>query len=163
MVGSSEYGEGAVRISVADPGGSSRIFKKHVGDIPAHGFGFVDDEYAAAAHRLKICGALHRAKLADAQHRTSHRRLESHWIGHQHPHIWMRLQNQWSSLDHRGVGAFAALGQALLDQALRLSEQRDALAGVAFATRIIGQALAICSLRKKPRQSVLADTTRPGE
>jgi hypothetical protein len=28
MVGKSAYGEGAVRISVADPGGSSKIFKK---------------------------------------------------------------------------------------------------------------------------------------
>lgn len=43
-------------------------FQKNVGDVPAHGLRAIQNEYAAAAHRLEIGGALNSAKLADTQH-----------------------------------------------------------------------------------------------
>jgi hypothetical protein len=72
----------------------------------------------------------------------------------------MSLQDQRSAFDGGGVGAFATLGEALSDQALWLGEQRDALAGVAFAAGIVCEPLAIGCLREQPRQRVLADTSR---
>jgi hypothetical protein len=101
--------------------------------------------------------------LADAQDWTRYRGLEAHWIGDQRPDVRMRLQNQGSAFDHGRIGAFAAFGEALLDQALPFGEQRDALAGVTFAAGIVGEAFAIRCLREEPRQGVLANALRAGK
>jgi hypothetical protein len=75
----------------------------------------------------------------------------------------MGLQDERDTFDGGGIGTFAALGEALLDQALWVGEERDALAGVAFAASIVGEALAVCGLRKEPGESELADAMRAGE
>ena len=123
MVGSSVYGDGAVRISVAEPGGSSRIFKKDVGDVPVHGFGAIQNKDAATSHGLEVGGALDGAELADAQHRARDGTLQANGVGDEGPDVGVRLQDQGDAFDGGGVGAFAALGEALFDELLRIGEQ----------------------------------------
>ena len=163
MVGSREYGDGAIKISVADGGGSSRIFRKYVGDVPAHGVRAIEDEDAAAAHGLEIGGALHRANLADAQHGAGYRSFEPDGIGNEGPHVGMSLQNEGHALDHGGIGAFAALGEALLDEQGGIGEQCDALAGGALAAEIIGEALASGGLREHAGERVFTYAACAGE
>ena len=90
-------------------------FQENVGDIPAHGFCAIENENAAATHGLKVSGALDGAQLADAQHGTRDGALQADGIGHKRPNVGMRLQDQRYALDRRGVRAFAAFHQALLD------------------------------------------------
>jgi hypothetical protein len=75
----------------------------------------------------------------------------------------MGLQDERGALDRRGVSAFAALGETLFDEPLRLGEQCDALAGVTLAAGIVGEAFAVCSLRKDARQRVFANALRAGK
>jgi hypothetical protein len=75
----------------------------------------------------------------------------------------MGLQDERGALDHGGVGAFAALGEALFDEPLRFGEQCDALAGVTLAAGIVGEAFAVCSLRKDARKSVFAKALWSGK
>ncbi len=163
MVPSREYAEGAVRIKVAEPGGSSRTLRQTLATSSAHGFGAVEDKNAAAAHGLERRGALNGANLADAQHGAGDGSFEAHGIGNERPDVGMRLQDQWSALDGGGVGAFAALGDALLDELLRIGEERDALTGVALTAEIVGEALAVGSLREHARERVFADSARAGK
>src|SRR5208282_818654 len=60
-------------------------------------------------------------------------------------------------------GAFASLGEAGLDQRLRIGKARDFLAGRALAAEIVFQALAIRGLRKHSGESELPDSAGPGE
>jgi len=78
-------------------------------------------------HRLKIGGALYGAKLADAEHGPSD------WIfrrtdGHQRPDIRMPIARSVGTRSRWRVGTFAALGEALLQQAWG-SRVNDPLAG----------------------------------
>ena len=75
----------------------------------------------------------------------------------------MRLKNQGDAFDGGGVGAFAALGEALLDDWVGVGEKRDAFAGFAFAAEVVFQAFAIGGLREHPGQSEFAYTPRAGE
>jgi hypothetical protein len=75
----------------------------------------------------------------------------------------MGLQDQRSALDGGGIGAFAAFGEALFDEALRISEQRNALAGVAPPAGVVSEAFTICSLGEEAGERVFANATRSGE
>ena len=103
------------------------------------------------------------AQLADADHRASDRRSQANGIGDDGPDVGIRLQNQRSALDGGGVGAFAAFGEALLDQRGGVGEAGDLLAGITFAAEIVFQALAIRGLREHARESEFADAARAGE
>jgi hypothetical protein len=61
--------------------------------------------------------------LADAQHGADDGVFQANWVGDKRPHVGMRLQDQWYALDSRGVGAFAALNETLLEQLLVIGEQ----------------------------------------
>jgi hypothetical protein len=75
----------------------------------------------------------------------------------------MRLQDQRDTFHRSSVCAFAALGEALLQQNLGIREQADALAGGAFTAKVVGEALAIRGLGKHARQGELADSSRTGK
>jgi hypothetical protein len=75
----------------------------------------------------------------------------------------VRLQYKRHALDGGGIGAFASLHEALLDQFLRIGKQGDALAGGALAAEIVGQAFAIGGLRKHTRESEFAHSARSCE
>jgi hypothetical protein len=75
----------------------------------------------------------------------------------------MRLQDERGALDGGGVGAFAALGEALVDEPLRVGEQSNALAGGALAAEVVGEALAVGGLGEHARESEFAYTARAGE
>ena len=74
-------------------GGLLEDFQEYVGDIPAHGLRTIENEDAAAAHRLKVGGALHGTQLAHTQHGAGYRTLQTDRIGHEGPDIGMRLQD----------------------------------------------------------------------
>ena len=138
-------------------------FQENVSDVPAHGFRPIENEDAAAAHRLKIGGALNGAQLADAKHRARDGSLEADGIGNESPDVGMRLENQRNALDSGRVGAFAALDKTLLEESLRIGKQSDAPAGVAFAAEIIGEAFTVGGLRKHTREGKLTDAARSAE
>ena len=122
-------------------GGAGRLFEnfqEDVGDVPAHGLRAIQDEDAAAAHGLEVGGALHGAKLADAQHGARDGAFQADGIGHQRPDVRMRLQDERHALDGGGVGAFAALGEALLDEA--------------FADRRVARCAGRCRTRHRSRR-----------
>jgi len=75
----------------------------------------------------------------------------------------MRLQDQRDAFHGSSVGAFTALGEALLQQGLGIRKQTDALARGAFTAKVVGEALAIRGLSKHARQSELADSARTGK
>src|SRR5882757_80853 len=75
----------------------------------------------------------------------------------------MRLQDQRNTFHGSSVCAFAALGEALLQQSLGIREQSDALARGAFTAKIVGEALAIRGLGKHACQGELANSTRTGK
>jgi hypothetical protein len=75
----------------------------------------------------------------------------------------MNLQDQGDAFDGGGVGAFAALGESLFNQLLRVGQLGNLLASRAFATKIVSEPLAIGGLRKHPGKGVLAYTTRAGK
>jgi hypothetical protein len=75
----------------------------------------------------------------------------------------VRLQYQRRPFDGGGIRTFAALGETLFDEAPRVGQQRDALAGMTFAAGVIGEAFAIGGLREKTSQGVFADAARAGE
>jgi hypothetical protein len=62
-----------------------------------------------------------------------------------------------------GVGAFAALGKALFGKLRGIGQLTDALAGVAFAAEIVGEALAICGLREHAGQREFSYAARTSE
>jgi hypothetical protein len=150
MVGRSEYGEGAVRIRVAEPGGSSRIFRKHVCHVPPHGFRAIDDENPPPAHRLKIRGALNGTKLADPQHRRA--TGDSSRTG-------IRNDAQTSDAIEGSAGHVRRwrrqpsprLGQALLYQPLWFGQQRTRWQVWHPAAGVVVYLFAICRLRKETR------------
>jgi hypothetical protein len=72
----------------------------------------------------------------------------------------MRLEDERNAFDSGGVGAFAALGEALFDDRFRIGEQRDAFASFAFAAEVVIQAFAIGGLREHACQRVLAEAAR---
>ena len=109
---------------------------------------------------MKICRALNGTELAHAQHWTCDGSLQAYRIGHQCPDVRVRLQNERCAFNHGGIGALPALGQPLLDQTFRLRQQCDALAGIAFATRVVGETLAVRGLREEACQGVFADALR---
>ena len=131
MVPSREYGR---RCGEDQGGGAGWLFEdleEDVGDIvPAHGFGAVEDKNAAAAHGLEIRGALNGANLADAQHGARDGSFAGARDRERAPRRRDAIAGSVDALDGGGVGAFAALGDALLDELLRIGEERDALAGV---------------------------------
>jgi hypothetical protein len=112
---------------------------------------------------LKIGGALDGAKLAYAEHRPGYGSLQPNRIGNEGPDVGMRLQNQRNALDGSCVGAFAALGQALLDEFLGVSQEADALAGFTLTAEVIGEALAVSGLGEHASESVLPDPSGAGE
>jgi hypothetical protein len=75
----------------------------------------------------------------------------------------MGLKDEWCALDGGGVGTFATLSDALLDEFLGIGQERDPLTGVALAAEIVGEALAIGGLSEHPRQCEFADAARTGE
>lgn len=75
----------------------------------------------------------------------------------------MRLKDKRNAFDGGSVGAFATLNESLLEQSLRIGKLRDALAGVALAAKVIGEAFAICGLGEHPREGEFTYTTRAGE
>lgn len=159
--------EGVRRRSGEDQrGGGGRLFEdfeEDVGDIPAHGFRAVENENAATAHRMEISGALHGAKLADAEDGTHDGRLQANGIGDEGPNVGMRLENERNALDGGGVGAFAALGEALLEERPRIGEKSDAAAGGAFAAEIVGETFAIGGLGEHASESEFAEAARAAE
>jgi hypothetical protein len=75
----------------------------------------------------------------------------------------MGLQDERNALDGGCVGAFATFDEALLHKVLRLGEQGDALARIALATGVVGDALAVRGSREKASESELADAVRAGK
>jgi hypothetical protein len=75
----------------------------------------------------------------------------------------MGLEDQWYAFHGRGVGAFAAFGQTLLSQALRIGQRSDPLAGVTLSAPIVRKPFAVGGLREQPRQRELTYTMRPGK
>jgi hypothetical protein len=75
----------------------------------------------------------------------------------------MRLQDQRDALDGGCVGAFAAFGQALLDEFLGLGEQANALARFALAAEVVGEAFAVVGLGEHASEGVLANPVGAGE
>ena len=147
-------------------GGGRRLFEdfeEDVGDVPAHGFGAVEDENAAATHGMKISGALHGAKLADAEDGTHDGRLQANGIGDESPNVRMGLENERDAFDGGGVGAFAALGEALFEEGPRIGEKSDAEAGGAFAAEVVGEAFAIGGLGEHASESEFAKAARAAE
>ena len=128
-----------------------------------HGFGAVEDEDAAAAHGLKVGGPLDGAELPDAEHGAGYGRFEANGVGDDGPDVGMRLENERDAFDGGGVGAFAAFGEALLDERLGIGEKRDAFAGFAFAAEIVLQAFAVGGLGEHARECVLAKAARAAE
>ncbi len=144
-------------------GGSSRIFRNTSASF---------QRMVSAPSRMKTrrrpCGRNDRgpldgAQLADADHRTSDRRSQANGIRDDGPDVGIRLQNQRLAFDGGGVGAFAALGEALLDQRVRVGEAGDFPAGITFAAEIVFQAFAIRGLREHSREREFADAARAGE
>lgn len=144
-------------------GGLFENFQEDVGDVPAHGFGAVKNENAAASHGLKVRGTLNGAKLSDAKHGTGDGTFQTDGVGNERPDVGMGLQDERDAFDGGGVCAFAAFGEALLDEFFWIGEKSDALAGFALAARIVGQALAVGGLGKQARESELADAARAAE
>src|SRR5580704_3957102 len=72
----------------------------------------------------------------------------------------MRLEDERNAFDSGRVGAFAALGEALLDDWLGIGEEGNAFAGFAFAAKVVFHAFAIGGLRKHACQRVLAEAAR---
>src|SRR5260370_75404 len=138
-------------------------FQKNVGDIPAHGLRAIEDEDAAAAHGLKVGGTLDGAQLAHPQHGARDGALQADRVGHERPHVRVRLEDQRHALDCRCVGTLAALGESLFEQRSRIGELGNALARGALAAEIIREALAIRGLRKHTRESEFANAARAGE
>jgi hypothetical protein len=68
-----------------------------------------------------------------------------------------------NALDGCGVGPLAALRQSLFDQRAKVRQLPDAAARLAFAAKIVAQALAIGRLREHSRQREFADTPRGPE
>jgi hypothetical protein len=112
---------------------------------------------------LKVGGALYSAELTDAEHRPRDWIFQAHRVRDQCPDVRMRLQDQRDTFHGSSVGTFTALGEALLQQGLRIREQTDALAGGAFTAKVVGEALAIRGLGKHARQGKLADSSRTGK
>jgi nitroreductase len=75
----------------------------------------------------------------------------------------MRLQDERHALYGGSVGALAAFGKPLLNQASRVSEQAYAFARVAFAAEIVDQSFAICGLCEHARQRVFSYPAWSGE
>src|SRR6266850_2545662 len=115
---------------------------------------------APAAHRLKVSGALYSTELTDAEHRPRDWIFQAHRVRDQCPDVWMRLQDQRDTFHGSSVGAFAALGEALLQQSLGIRKQADALARGALTAKVVGKALAIRGLGKHSCQGELADSSR---
>jgi hypothetical protein len=112
---------------------------------------------------LKVGGTLDGAQLADAQHRAGDGTLQADRIGHERPHVRVRLKDQRHTLDRGGVGTLATLGESLFEQRLRIGELGDALTSGALAAEIIREAFAIRGLRKHTRESEFANAARPRE
>ena len=108
-------------------------------------------------------GTLDGAQLADAQHRARDGTLQADRIGHERPHVRVRLQDQRHALDSRCVGTLAALGETLFEQRLRIGELGDALTSGALAAEIVREAFAIRGLRKHTRESEFANAARARE
>ena len=138
-------------------------FQEHVGDVPAHGLRAIEDEDAAPAHGLKVGRALNSAQLAHAQHGARDGTLQTDRIGHEGPHIWVRLQDQRHTLDRGRVGALAPLDESLFEQCLRIGELGDALTSGALPAEIVRKALAIRGLCKHTRESEFAHAPWPRE
>src|SRR5262249_38278426 len=77
--------------------------------------------------------------------------FEANRIGNERPDVGMRLQDERNAFDRGSVSAFAALGEALLDEGLRVIQQFDALTGGALAAEVVGEAFAIRRLPKHSR------------
>jgi hypothetical protein len=73
------------------------------------------------------------------------------------------LQDERDAFDGGGVGAFATLDESLFDQTLRIREQSDSPAGIAFATSVIGLAFAVGGLCEVAGESEFANAVRAGE
>ena len=147
-------------------GGFRRLlenFEEDVGVIPAHRIRAVENEQAPLALRLERGGALHGAQLAHANHRPCHGRPQAYGIGNDQPDIGMRLDDERRAFDGGGIGAFTALGKAGLDERCRVGERSHPPARIAFATKIILEALAVGGLREHARERVFSDAARPGE
>ena len=148
---------------MAEPGGSSRIFKKTFWTFQCMVSAPSRDKHSASAHRLKVGRALDGAELADAQHGSRYGTFQADRIGNQRPDVRMRLEDQGDAFDGGGVGAFTAFGEALLDDGFGVGEQRDAFAGFALAAEVVFQAFAIGGLREHACQRVLAEAARAAE
>ncbi len=147
-------------------GGVRRLFQdfqEDVGVSPAHGVRAVENKDAAAALRLEVGGALHGAQLAHANHGTRDRSAQAHGVGNDEPNIGIGFDEQGHALDHGCVGAFAAFGEAQLDERRGIGKARDLPAGFAFAAEIVFQALAVGGLGEHPRERVFSDSARAGE
>src|SRR5882762_6173993 len=90
-------------------------FQEDVGDIPAHGLRAIEDENAAAPHRLEIGGALDGAQLAYAQHGARYRTLETYRVGNERPDIRVGLQDERYALDSGSVRTLSAFDESLLE------------------------------------------------
>jgi hypothetical protein len=75
----------------------------------------------------------------------------------------MSLQDERCAFHGGGVRAFAAFGDALFDQALRVGQQRNALAGVAFAAGIVFQTFTVGGLREEASEGVFTGAAWTGE
>src|SRR5579859_2044591 len=72
----------------------------------------------------------------------------------------MRLENERDAFDSGGVGTFASFRETLFDEFFRIGEQRDALAGFAFAAKVVFHPLTIRGLREHSCQGELAKSAR---
>src|SRR6266699_2247148 len=104
-----------------------------------------------------------RLKSPDAQHRARDGTLQADRIGHERPHVRVRLENQRHALDGGGVSALATFGEALLEQRLQIGEPGDALTSSALAAEVVGEAFAIGGLRKHAGEGEFANAARAGE
>jgi len=101
--------------------------------------------------------------LPDVQDGTGDWIFQANRIGHDGPHVRVRLEKQRNALDGGGVGPLAALRQAQFNQRRGIAEPSNLNARSALAAKIIVQPLAVGGLREHARQREFPDPARAGK